>query len=166
MSLRAVSTVTSAAECGSSYVESAAQCGVSVFSDIAHCGTSCVSSFFSSCSCSVANSCNVANTCSVAKTCNVAATCNIAKTCSVPNSCQKVKTCEQHVTVPDFNYGSFAGNITVKIGNSGLEGSVSGQYCPTGASCTTLVGGRVKVTSGAPQACITVPAVGEVCAPF
>jgi hypothetical protein len=84
----------------------------------------------------------------------------------VANSCQKVKTCEQHVTVPDFNYGSFAANVTVKIGSGGLEGSVSGQYCPVGGSCTTLVGGRVKVSSGTPEACITVPSVGEVCAPF
>jgi hypothetical protein len=160
------STLQSAAECGSSVLQNAAACGVSTFSDIAHCGASCISSFFSDCSCSIANSCSVANTCTFANTCKVAATCNIAKTCSVPNTCQKVKTCDQHVTVPDFNYGSFAANFAVKIGNSGLEGSVSGQYCPTGGTCTTLVGGRVTVTSGAPQACITVPEVGEVCAPF
>jgi hypothetical protein len=96
----------------------------------------------------------------------VAAICNIAKTCSVPKSCQKVKTCETHVTVPDFNYGSFAGKVSVKIGNSGLEGSVDGQYCPTGSTCTTLLGGRVKVSSGKPEACVTINGVGEVCAPF
>jgi hypothetical protein len=160
------SSVQSAVECGTSTIQSAAQCGVSTFSDIVHCGASCITSLFSSCSCSVANSCNVANTCSVANKCSVAATCNVAKTCDVPKSCQKVKTCETHVTVPDFDYGSFTGKVSVKIGNSGLEGSVDGQYCPTGSTCVTLLGGRVKVSSGKPEACVTVDAVGEVCAPF
>ncbi len=160
------STVQDAVQCGTSTIQSAAECGISTFSDIAHCGISCVSSFFSSCSCSVANSCNVANTCSVANKCNVPATCNIAKTCDVPKSCQKVGTCDEHVTVPDFNYGSFTGSVSVKIGNSGLTGSVDGQYCPTGGTCVTLLGGRVTVSSGKPEACVTVDTVGEVCAPF
>jgi hypothetical protein len=155
-----------AAECGSSYVSSAAQCGVSVFSDIAHCGWDCVSSFFHSCSCSVANSCNVANSCSFPNGCNVPATCNIAKTCSVPKTCDKVKTCETHVTVPDFDYGSFKGIVNVKIGTSGLEGGVEGDYCPTGSSCTKLAGGRIKVSSGKPEACVDVGGLGEFCAPF
>jgi hypothetical protein len=156
----------SGAECGYSYVQDAAQCGVSVFSDVAHCGWDCVSSLFSSCSCSVAKSCNVANTCSFPKSCNVPATCQIAKTCSVPASCERVKTCETHVTVPDFNYGSFKGTVKVKIGTSGLEGAVEGDYCATGSSCTTLAGGRVKVSSGKPEACVDVAGLGEFCAPF
>lgn len=155
-----------AAECGVHSVTSAAQCGVDVFSDIIHCGVSCVSSIFSSCSCSVARSCNVASTCTFPNTCQVAATCDIAKTCSVPKTCDKVKTCETHVTVPDFNYGSFKGIVNVKIGTSGLEGSVEGDYCPTGSSCTTLAGGRVKVSSGKPEACVDVAGLGEFCAPF
>lgn len=65
--------------------------------------------------------------------------------------------------MPDFNYGTFQGVVDVKIGNSGLEGAVSG---PTGSNCTTLGGGRVKVSSGKPEACITVPGIGEACAPF
>jgi hypothetical protein len=162
------STVTSAAECGSSYITSAAQCGVNTLSGAANCAGSCFLSIFGSgsCSCSVAASCNVPNSCTVTNSCSVASTCNIAKTCDVPKSCQKVKTCETHVTVPDFNYGSFAGKVSVKIGNSGLEGSVDGQYCPTSSTCTTLLGGRVKVSSGTPEACVTVDGVGEVCAPF
>lgn len=159
-------TAQNAAECGSSYVTSAAQCGISVFDDVAHCGWDCVSSLFSSCSCSVAKSCNVANTCTFAASCNVANTCNIANTCSVPRSCEKVKTCEQHYTVPDFNYGSFKGIVNVKIGTSGLEGQVEGDYCATGSSCTTLIGGRVKVSSGKPEACVDVAGLGEFCAPF
>ncbi len=159
-------TAASAVECGTHSVTSAAQCGVDVFSDIAHCGWDCVSSIFSSCSCSVAKSCNVASTCTFPKTCKVDATCNIAKTCSVPRTCDKVKTCETHVTVPDFNYGSFKGIVNVKIGTSGLEGSVEGDYCASGSSCTTLAGGRVKLTSGKPEACVDVAGLGEFCAPF
>jgi len=156
----------SAVECGTHSVQSAAQCGVDVFSDIAHCGWDCVSSLFSSCSCSVAKSCNVASSCTFPNTCQVAATCNIAKTCSVPKTCDKVKTCETHVTVPDFDYGSFKGIVNVKIGTSGLEGAVEGDYCPTGSSCTTLAGGRIKVSSGNPEACVDVAGLGEFCAPF
>jgi hypothetical protein len=157
-----------AVECGTHSVTSAAQCGVDVFSDIVHCGVSCVTSIFSSCSCSVAKSCNVASTCTFPNTCKVAATCDIAKTCSVPRTCDKVKTCETHVTVPDFNYGSFKGIVNVKIGTSGLEGAVEGDYCgaATGSSCSKLAGGRVKVTSGKPEACVDVAGLGEFCAPF
>jgi hypothetical protein len=167
--------VNDAAQCGTRVVQDGALCGYHAVTDGAVCGysviTSCVSCvsviWGGSCNCGqAAKSCNVASTCSVANSCSVAATCNIAKTCDVPKSCQKVKTCEQKVTVPDFNYGTFQGTVDVKIGNSGLEGSVSGQYCPTGSSCTTLVGGRVKVSSGKPEACVTVPGVSEVCAPF
>jgi hypothetical protein len=55
--------------------------------------------------------------------------------------------------------------VTVRIGTSGLAGDVEGDYCATGGSCTKLVGGRIDV-SGAPKACITVPALGEFCAPI
>ena len=69
------------------------------------------------------------------------------------------------VTVPDFDYGTFKGSVDVAIGSSGLEGGVKGEYC-TGGTCTTLVGGRVKVSSGKPEACVDIPALGEFCAPF
>jgi len=156
----------SAAECGTHTVQDAAQCGVSVFSDIAHCGWDCVSSWFSSCSCSVANSCNVASSCTFPNTCQVAASCSVPNTCSVPGTCERVKTCETKVTVPDFDYGSFKGIVNVKIGTSGLEGQVEGDYCPSGSSCTTLAGGRVKLSSGKPEACVDVAGLGEFCAPF
>ncbi len=167
--------VKDAAQCGTKTVQDATLCGVHAVTDGATCGynvvTSCIECvsviWGGSCNCGqTAKSCNVASTCSVANSCSVAATCNIAKTCDVPKSCQKVKTCETKVTIPDFNYGSFQGEVAVKVGNSGLEGSVSGEYCPTGSTCTTLAGGRVKVSSGKPEACVTVAGVGEVCAPF
>lgn len=156
----------SAAECGSRAVQDAALCGVSVFHDVATCGWSCVSSWFSDCSCSVANTCNVANTCSFPNTCEVAATCNVPNTCSVPGTCERVKTCETKVTVPDFDYGSFKGVVNVAIGSDGLEGQVEGDYCPTGSSCTTLAGGRIELRSGKPEACVEVVGLGEFCAPF
>ena len=167
--------VSDAAQCGTKTVQDAALCGTHVVTDGAVCGfnviTSCLSCvgviWGGSCDCGqTAKSCSVASTCTVAASCTVAATCNIAKTCDVPKTCDKVKTCETKVTVPDFDYGSFQGVVNVKVGNSGLEGSVAGQYCPTGSSCTTLAGGRVKVSSGKPEACVTVAGVGEVCAPF
>ncbi|MEJ1960361.1 MAG: hypothetical protein WDO56_01910 [Gammaproteobacteria bacterium] len=169
------SIVTDSAQCGTKTVQDAALCGSHVVTDAAVCGyktvTSCIECvsvlWGGSCSCGqTANSCSVASSCSVAKSCSVPTSCQIAKTCSVPKSCEKVKTCQTKVTVPDFNYGTFQAEVDVKIGNSGLEGAVSGSYCPTGSTCSTLAGGRVKVSSNRPEACITVPGVGEVCAPF
>jgi hypothetical protein len=159
-------TVTSAAECGVSTVTSAVECGTSTFSDIAHCGASCIESLFSSCSCSAPNSCNVANSCSVAATCKIPSTCNVPNTCTVPKSCQIPATCNQTVTVPDFNYGTFDGSITLAIGTNGLSGAVQGSYCPTGGTCVTLGGGRLNLSNGKPEACITVDTLGEFCAPF
>ncbi|GMV16401.1 MAG: hypothetical protein AMXMBFR56_46250 [Polyangiaceae bacterium] len=155
--------VTSGAICGYKTVTSATQCGVDYFSDAAHCGWDCVSSLFKSCSCSFPKTCQVATSCWTAKTCTVAATCNIANTCSVPASCQKVKTCEKKVIVPDFDYGTFKGQVTVKIGNGGLHGDASGQYCATGGSCTTIASGSVKMTSAGPEACVNVAGLGEFC---
>ena len=166
-------TVTSAAQCGTEYVTSTAKCGTKTVTSATQCGVkyvscgaSCVISLFQDCKCTEAKSCQVAASCYAAKTCQVAATCNIANTCSVPASCQKVKTCEQKVTIPDFNYGSFQGNVTVKIGNSGLTGSVSGQYCTTANNCTTLAGGRIDTSGGTPKACVDVAGLGEFCAAF
>ncbi len=159
------SYVQNAAECGTSYVTDAAKCGVSTFSDIAHCGWDCVSSIFSHCSCSVANSCSFANSCWAPNSCSVANTCSIANECSVAATCPQAKTCDHKVTIPDFDFGSFNAQVHVRIGTSGLEGDVEGDYCATGSSCTKLAGGRIDV-SGAPKACITVPGLGEFCGAF
>jgi hypothetical protein len=159
-------TAKNAAECGVHSVTSAAECGVSVFSDALHCGWSCVSSLFSSCSCSVANTCNVASTCTFAKTCTAPATCNLPKACDVPATCERVKTCQTKVTIPDFDYGTFKGVVDLGIGTSGLTGQVKGQYCQSSSGCTTLAGGRVELSSNKPEACIDVAGLGEFCAPF
>jgi hypothetical protein len=157
-------TAENAAECGTRTVTSAAICGWDYFSDIAHCGWSCVSS--GNCSCRFERTCQVANSCRFANTCEVEASCDLPKTCDVPETCERVKTCEQRVVIPDFDYGTFHGSVDVALGTSGLEGAVSGEYCPTGSSCAPLGGGRVVVRSGGPEACVTVPALGEFCAKF
>ena len=181
-------TVTSAAQCGTSYVKdgakcgytyakdgaacgyttvtSAAQCGVKVLSGWAECAGSCISGGFTNCKCEKAKTCQVAKSCNVENSCSVANTCQVAASCSVPASCQKVKTCEQKVTIPDFDYGTFVGEVTVKIGNSGLYGDVSGQYCTTNNSCTTIASGSIDMTSGTPKACVTVPGLGDFCGQF
>ena len=150
-------TVTSAAECGYKTVTSGAICGYHTVTDIIQCGIDILGG---------AKSCKVANTCKTAASCQVAATCNVAKTCSVANSCQIAKTCNQTVTIPNYNYGTFTGSVDVKIGDSGLDGTVSGQYCPASGSCTTLGSGYVKVTSGTPEACVSVSGLGDFCAQF
>jgi hypothetical protein len=68
--------------------------------------------------------------------------------------------------VPDFDYGTFEGAVDVAIGTNGLEGSVAGEYCPTGGSCAALGGGRVRVTNSGPEACVTIASLGEFCSKF
>jgi hypothetical protein len=157
-------TAQNAAECGSTYVTSGAQCGWDYFSDLAHCGWSCISS--GNCSCRFERSCNIGNTCRFANTCQVEGSCDLPKSCEVPATCDRVKTCEKRVIVPDFDYGTFRGSVDVAIGTHGLEGSVHGEYCPTGGSCAPLGGGRVVVASSGPEACITIATLGESCSPF
>lgn len=165
--------VTDSATCGSKYVTSGAQCGYKTVTSATLCGVkyvdcgwNCVTSGFKKCKCEEAKSCQVAASCWVAQTCSVTNTCPVANTCSVPASCEKVKSCEQKTVVPDFDYGSFKGAVTVKIGNQGLYGDVSGQYCTPANSCVTLVGGRIDTASGTPKACVTVPGLGEFCGQF
>lgn len=166
-------TVTSAAQCGTSYVTSGSICGYQTITsgaqcgwDYVSCGWGCVTSLFSDCTCSQPKSCSVPKSCEIANTCQVAATCGVPNTCSVPASCQKVKSCEKKVIIPDFDYGSVKGIVKVKIGDTGLYGSVEGQYCTTSGSCSTIAGGHIDVSSGAPKACIDVASLGEFCAPF
>jgi hypothetical protein len=155
-------TAQNAAECGTTYVTSGAQCGWDTITDIVRCGVC----LFGGCSCQVARSCHVANTCTFENTCQVEASCDVPKSCEVAATCDRVKTCEQRVIVPDFDYGTFEGTVDVAIGTNGLEGSVAGEYCPTGGSCAPLGGGSVLVTKGGPEACVTVASLGEFCSKF
>jgi hypothetical protein len=143
-------------------MKSGARCGWDIFTDIVHCGV-CV---FTGCSCRVEKSCDVPNTCTFEDTCEVDASCDVPKTCDIEDTCERIKTCEQRVVVPDFDYGAFEGTAEVAIGTSGLEGSVEGEYCPTGGSCAELGGGRVRATSSGPEACVTVASLGEFCSKF
>lgn len=178
-------TVTSATLCGKEYVEDAAKCGTTYAANAAKCGTrvikdgatcgwdtvgSCLGSIFTKGStdgCKEAKSCNVAISCHVPNRCEVDAKCDVPSTCPVPETCERVKTCETHVTIPDYNYGTVRGTVEVRIGQSGLEGSVSGEYCAVDGGCVTVFGGRLDLSSGSPRACIQVPNVpGEFCAGF
>jgi hypothetical protein len=147
-------------------VTSAAQCGVNVVSGWIECAGKCITGGLNNCKCEKPKTCNVANSCNVANTCSVAKTCSVAATCQTAASCSKVKTCEQKVTIPDFDYGTFVGEVTVKIGDSGLYGEVSGQYCTTNNACTTIASGTIDTSSGTPKACVTVPGLGDFCGQF
>ncbi len=149
-------TVTSAVHCGTSTITSAARCGTNWVTDIATCGWSVITGQGG---CSVARSCSVANSCSIANTCDIANTCSIPASCDIPRGCNN----STNVTLPK---GEFRGDIELLLGNQGIGGEVSGDYCFAG-DCTTLTGGRVKAGSSGLEACITIPAgIGEVCAPI
>ncbi len=149
-------TVTSAASCGYQNITSASRCGTQWVGDI----WDCVGSFVSGKGCrEVARSCNVAASCSVASSCNIANTCSIPASCDIPRGCNN----STNITLPK---GEFRGDIELLLGNQGIGGEVSGDYCFAG-DCTTLSGGRIKAGSSGLEACITIPAgIGEVCAPI
>ncbi len=137
-------TVTSGAICGYKTVTSAAICGTKWVTSIIECGWSVITG---------QGGCNVAKSCDVAKTCSVPASCDI------PRGCNKTS----YVTLPK---GEFRGDIELLLGNQGIGGEVSGDYCLNG-DCTTLTGGRVKAGISGLEACITIPGgIGEVCAPI
>jgi hypothetical protein len=185
--------ITSAARCGTEYVKDGFRCGTEFVTDAALCGTRVVTDiaicggetvidwacraacFFGGCSCRSTRpkSCRIANRCEVAKSCNVAKSCDVAKSCNIANSCEIDATCEielgcdTEVEIPDVHLGDFRGEVNVTIDTqSGAGGSLRGEYClPAGGGCIPLAGGSVSL-SGDPEACITVPGVGDVCAPF
>ncbi len=151
-----VQTVTSAVQCGTRSVTSAAICGSQWVTDIVTCGWSVITG---------QGGCNVARTCNVANSCSVPSSCNIANTCSIPASCDIPRGCDNstNITLPK---GEFRGDIELLLGNQGIGGEVSGDYCFAG-DCTTLSGGRVRAGSSGLEACITIPVgIGEVCAPI
>ncbi len=137
-------TVTNGAICGYNTVTSAAICGTRWVTDIATCGWSLITGQGG---------------------CNVAKTCQVAKSCSVPKSCDIPRGCYTSVDL-NLPKGEFRGDIALLLGNQGIGGEVSGDYCFNG-DCTTLSGGRIKAGSDGLEACITIPGgIGEVCTPF
>ncbi len=137
-----VDTVTDGAICGYKTITSAAICGTRWVTDIATCGWSVITG---------SGGCNIAKSCEVAKTCDVTRSCDIERGCN---------------TTVDLPKGEFRGDVELLLGNLGIGGEVSGEYCYSG-SCTALGGGRVRAGSSGLEACITIPGgIGEVCAPI
>ncbi|MDH5446381.1 MAG: hypothetical protein OEY52_12580 [Gammaproteobacteria bacterium] len=144
--------VTSAAKCGVDTVKDAAICGTKTITDGAICGYKTITSIFE---------CGI-NLIGGAKTCKIANSCKVANTCSVPKSCNIAKGCNKTTNI-DISLGDVKAVVDLKIGSSGLGGTVSGEYCHN-SNCQTLGGGQVKASASGVKACITIPAgVGEVC---
>jgi hypothetical protein len=181
-------SITDAAICGSDFVANGAVCGTEYVTDGVRCGWDevwsevCSQDWLSWICDDVLNyeprSCNVDASCDVPRTCtdySAPRTCtnfNLPMTCedlSRPKACEDLSspaTCEHHSIIPDYHFGDFNGRIALSLGTSGLAGQVSGDYCLTSGSCTTLFGGRLAL--GDPlEACIDIPGgLGEFCAPF
>ena len=105
-------------------------------------------------------------TCEAPKTCRIANTCNIANTCEIDATCEIEKGCNTEVEIPDVHLGDFRGSVDVTIDTrSGAGGSLRGEYCLTAGTCIPLAGGSVSL-SGEPEACITIPGIGDACAGF
>ncbi len=147
--------VTDAAICGFDTVTSGAICGYKTVTSAAICGTKWVTSILE-CGWSVITG---QGGCNVAKSCDVPNTCSVPASCDIPRGCNK----STDITLPK---GEFRGDIALLLGNQGIGGDVTGDYCHNG-TCTTLTGGRVKAGSSGLEACITIPGgIGEVCAPI
>ncbi len=145
-------TVKDGALCGFDTVTDGAVCGYKTVTSSALCGTKWVGSFLDCIGSFVSG-----------KGCReVAASCSVADTCDVPASCDIPSGCNTTVEV-NTPKGEFRGDIELLLGNDGMGGDVSGEYCFAG-DCTILSGGRVRASGSGLQACITIPAgIGEVC---
>jgi hypothetical protein len=84
----------------------------------------------------------------------------------VPNACDIPNTCPKTVTIPDFDFGTFQGTMSVAANSGGVSGAVDGRICQ-GSTCTALPSGRV-ILGNDPRACLrNVPgAASEVCTRF
>ncbi len=151
-----------AAECGLHLETNAQVCGSTYYNDPVHCGTC---GLFQACDCWVPKSCNVPNICNYVEQCPVPATCAVPKVCAVPATCDQPKTCERTVVEPESELGTFEGEVTLTIDEDGLSGVVNGKFCTKSGKCQSIDDGRV-VTSGAPQVCVTVAELPEICAAF
>ncbi|HEY3499789.1 MAG TPA: hypothetical protein VGK73_34090, partial [Polyangiaceae bacterium] len=175
--------ITSGTKCGYEKITDAVKCGEETVTNAVLCGTHEVCSWFSwtglDCD-DVASSCKVAKSCddvTKPKTCanhDMPKSCDDVtkpKTCDNfldPKTCDDLtrpRSCPKTEIVPDYDFGTFTGTVSLTLGTQGIGGSVNGSYCPTGGSCVTL-GGKVKL--GDPlEACVDIPGeLGEFCAPF
>jgi hypothetical protein len=175
--------ITSGARCGYEKVTDAVKCGEETVTNGVLCGTHEVCSWFAWLG---ADCDDVASSCKVAKSCDDVTKPKTCENRDMPKSCDDVtkpKTCDNFLDpktcndltrprscphteiIPDYDFGTFTGTVSLTLGTQGIGGSVSGSYCPTTGSCATL-GGRVKL--GDPlEACVDIPGdLGEFCAPF
>jgi hypothetical protein len=149
--------IVSGAICGYKYVTDAAICGEKVFdyADEFHCGKPhCSWSWRHGLRCS-GLSCSV----TLPKSCNDLSK---PKKCSPPNSA-------------DFDLGRVDGMVALRITNGGIDGDLSGTFCPAGGGqCVSLanIGKLDFSTISAPEICInssdigsTLPA-GKFCVEF
>ena len=141
--------VVDGAICGYEVITDSAICGVNVVVDVLQCAGGAIA--YGACRANIF-SCNSHDCCKHHITCEVAASCEIAKGCNT----------QVEVNLPK---GEFKGGINLVLGNSGVGGAVTGEYCFNG-NCTTITGGRVKL-GARPEACVTIPGIGkEFCVPF
>jgi len=173
--------VTDGAQCGYKIVTNAALCGTHEAEDVGECVASTVCGWFSWAGCSTSYDCTVANSCedlgspkscpdlSQPNSCNDLIHPRSCEDLTQPKSCEDLsqpKTCEHHHVIPDFEFGTFEGKVSVTLGSQGVGGEVSGSYCPTSGSCQKLAGGEVKIGKEF-EACIDAPAnLGEFCTRF
>ncbi|HVJ93377.1 MAG TPA: hypothetical protein VM580_26430 [Labilithrix sp.] len=145
-----VQVVVDGAYCGVTYVKDAAKCGTTTITDGAQCGWDIVKSGWK-CLLSAPkfNKCK-----------KKPKSCKIANTCAIPNSCPKP------VSIPNYDFGKFAGKLRVAANSSGASGSMSGKLCK-GSVCSSLGSSSVTLSSN-PKACFSgIPqATGPICVEF
>ena len=139
-----VQTVVNGAVCGYQTVQSGAVCGYETIKGFAACGV------------------NYASACLKHHHCGTPKCLGAAKSC--PDA-SKPLSCPQTVTVPEFNYGTFSGQVRVSIGSNGASGALVGRYCTTSGACQDLPAGSVDLSSS--RACIQIPGLPQsFCASF
>lgn len=119
--------ITSAAQCGADYVANLAVCGQTSITDRLRCGERSVTD---GAICGYTSVCNFLNVCEP-KTCKVANTCNVPATCWVPRTCNDLNsplTCITSIEVIT-QQGSLDADMSIELSQSGLSGSLSGEYC-------------------------------------
>lgn len=131
-------TFVNGAVCGYQTVQSGAICGYETLKGFGACGV------------------NYAKECLVRHHCSTPTCFGAANSCPDPS---KPLSCPQTVTVPQFNYGTFSGQVQVSIGSNGASGALVGRYCTSAGACQSLPTAAVDVSSS--KACIQIPGLPQ-----